>query len=83
MNKGLWIVLQNCHLVPSFNPVIEKIYDSINEKTQHLGVSSNKDYLTPDQQLQAQPQNVNVNFRLWLTLQSTPNFPHSILKRGI
>eukprot|EP00818_Percolomonas_sp_WS_P004750 CAMPEP_0117444502 /NCGR_PEP_ID=MMETSP0759-20121206/5277_1 /TAXON_ID=63605 /ORGANISM="Percolomonas cosmopolitus, Strain WS" /LENGTH=4349 /DNA_ID=CAMNT_0005236577 /DNA_START=155 /DNA_END=13203 /DNA_ORIENTATION=- len=57
--RGNWVVLQNCHLAPSWMPTLEKIVDTF---------KSGKTAAT---------------FRLWLTSMPTPEFPISILQRGI
>eukprot|EP00818_Percolomonas_sp_WS_P004771 CAMPEP_0117446884 /NCGR_PEP_ID=MMETSP0759-20121206/6580_1 /TAXON_ID=63605 /ORGANISM="Percolomonas cosmopolitus, Strain WS" /LENGTH=4305 /DNA_ID=CAMNT_0005239183 /DNA_START=148 /DNA_END=13065 /DNA_ORIENTATION=- len=57
--RGNWVVLQNCHLCPSWMPDLEKIVDTFQK---------NK---TAD------------TFRLWLTSMPSPDFPASVLQKGV
>ncbi|KAL4494234.1 hypothetical protein ABPG73_018753, partial [Tetrahymena malaccensis] len=55
---GSWVLLQNCHLAPSFMPRLEKI-------------------------LETYPEDVDREFRIWLTSMPSDVFPPSILMKGI
>jgi len=57
--SGKWVLLQNCHLAPSFMNTLENIVEKF-----------------PEQEL-------NPEFRLWLTACPSPAFPISILQNGI
>jgi dynein heavy chain len=59
MDRGLWLLLQNCHLAVSWLPRLEQVIEAI------------------------KPEEVNRDFRLWLTSMPSPEFPVSILHRGI
>jgi len=58
---GKWVLLQNCHLAPSFMPKLETIVEKFIETV---------DEMNPD-------------FRLWLTACPSPAFPISILQMGV
>lgn len=38
MERGCWVLLQNCHLAPSWMPTLEKIVDSIQPEKVSEGV---------------------------------------------
>jgi len=59
MDRGHWLLLQNCHLAVSWLPRLEILIEKI------------------------KPEEVNRDFRLWLTSMPSPDFPVSILQRGI
>jgi dynein heavy chain len=59
MDRGLWLMLQNCHLAVSWLPRLEMVIEGI------------------------KPEEVNRDFRLWLTSMPSPDFPVSILQKGI
>jgi dynein heavy chain, axonemal len=61
MQEGKWVLLQNCHLAPSFMPNLERIIEQNAEK----------------------PENVNRDFRMWLTSMPSDIFPPTILMRGV
>jgi dynein heavy chain len=67
--RGHWIVLQNCHLMPSWLKSLEKIiYDLKSTETQTSSKTTSK---------------INENFRLWLTTDVTPDFPIGILQSSL
>lgn len=59
MDRGHWLMLQNCHLAVSWLPRLEMLIEKI------------------------KPEEVNRDFRLWLTSMPSPDFPVSILQKGI
>ncbi|EAY19693.1 Dynein heavy chain family protein [Trichomonas vaginalis G3] len=59
MDRGHWLLLQNCHLAVSWLPRLEILIEKI------------------------KPEEVNRDFRLWLTSMPSADFPVSILQRGI
>lgn len=59
--EGSWVLLQNCHLAPSFMPELERILEN----------------------MELQPENVNDDFRIWLTTMPSEVFPPSILMKSI
>ncbi|OHT02341.1 Dynein heavy chain family protein [Tritrichomonas foetus] len=59
MDRGHWLMLQNCHLAVSWLPRLEMLIERI------------------------KPEEVNRDFRLWLTSMPSPDFPVSILQKGI
>ncbi|CAD8115295.1 unnamed protein product [Paramecium sonneborni] len=63
VKEGKWVLLQNCHLAPSFMPELERIHE---------------------QEICAKPpQEVNTDFRIWLTSMPSNVFPVTLLMRGI
>jgi dynein heavy chain len=56
---GKWVLLQNCHLAPSFMPKLETMVEKF------------------------VPEDMNQDFRLWLTACPSPAFPISILQLSI
>jgi len=60
-SSGKWVLLQNCHLAPSFMGTLEGIVEKFVEQV---------DEMNPD-------------FRLWLTACPSPAFPISILQMGV
>lgn len=59
MQKGGWVLLQNCHLAVSWLPELEKIVEEFS------------------------PENMNADFRLWLSSMPSNQFPISILQNGV
>jgi dynein heavy chain len=59
MDRGHWLMLQNCHLAVSWLPRLEMLIERI------------------------KPEEVNRDFRLWLTSMPSPDFPVSILQKGV
>lgn len=57
MTEGKWVLLQNCHLAPSFMPELERILENA--------------------------ENINKDFRIWLTSMPSNIFPVAILMKGI
>eukprot|EP00747_Dinoflagellata_sp_TGD_P142224 gnl/TRDRNA2_/TRDRNA2_176217_c4_seq1.p1 gnl/TRDRNA2_/TRDRNA2_176217_c4~~gnl/TRDRNA2_/TRDRNA2_176217_c4_seq1.p1 ORF type:complete len:1013 (+),score=257.37 gnl/TRDRNA2_/TRDRNA2_176217_c4_seq1:215-3040(+) len=57
--SGKWVLLQNCHLAPSFMATLETLVEKLD------------------------PEEMNKDFRLWLTACPSPAFPISILQLGI
>lgn len=63
METGGWVILENCHLFPSWMPELSKLVEEIFE---------------------AKPgQDVNKEFRLFLTTKPTEVFPQSVLQISI
>jgi dynein heavy chain len=59
MDRGHWLMLQNCHLAVSWLARLEMLIEKI------------------------KPEEVNRDFRLWLTSMPSPDFPVAILQKGI
>ncbi|KAH0794861.1 dynein heavy chain 1, axonemal [Histomonas meleagridis] len=59
MDRGHWLLLQNCHLAISWLPKLEMLIENI------------------------KPDEINRDFRLWLTSMPSKDFPVSILQKGI
>merc|ERR1740138_758930 len=57
--NGKWVLLQNCHLAPSFMGTLETLVEKLDDN------------------------DLNPDFRLWLTACPSPAFPISILQNGI
>ena len=57
MAEGKWVLLQNCHLAPSFMPELQRILENA--------------------------ENINKDFRIWLTSMPSNVFPVTILMKGI
>ena len=57
MTEGKWVLLQNCHLAPSFMLELERILENA--------------------------ENINKDFRIWLTSMPSNIFPVAILMKGI
>merc|ERR1740138_251896 len=57
--NGKWVLLQNCHLAPSFMATLEGLVEKLD------------------------PNELNKDFRLWLTACPSPQFPISILQMGV
>jgi dynein heavy chain len=57
--SGKWVLLQNCHLAPSFMQTLEGLVEKLDDN------------------------DLNPDFRLWLTACPSPAFPISILQNGI
>ena len=68
---GTWLVLQNCHLYPSWMPELDKKFKDITARV----VADNE--ALPDDQI------VHPEFRLWLTSKPNKDFPVSILQRSV
>jgi len=65
---GSWVLLQNCHLYPSWMPRLEQICEQLEMRQQTRG--SNAD-------------NTHSGFRLWLTSYPSEVFPATVLQSGI
>lgn len=59
MDRGHWLLLQNCHLAVSWLPRLEILIEKM------------------------KPDEINRDFRLWLTSMPSPDFPVAILQKGI
>jgi dynein heavy chain len=59
MDRGHWLLLQNCHLAVSWLPRLEVLIERI------------------------KPDEINREFRLWLTSMPSDDFPVAILQRGV
>lgn len=68
---GSWLVLQNCHLYPSWMPTLGKMFKDL----QRRSGSSPK--------LLEGEEPVDENFRLWLTSKPSSAFPVSVLQSSV
>ncbi|CAK9103626.1 Dynein axonemal heavy chain 7 (Axonemal beta dynein heavy chain 7) (Ciliary dynein heavy chain 7) (Dynein heavy chain-like protein 2) (hDHC2) [Durusdinium trenchii] len=87
--SGSWIVLQNCHLYPSWMPTLEQVLEEINQ-----GFASQKDGGGGAVPMSGLDQggggstkegvkSFKADFRLWLTSYPSAQFPVSILQNGV
>ena len=70
--RGHWVVLQNCHLMPSWLRTLEKIIYQL-KSSSTKGSDGKND----------QNSKINPSFRLWLTTDATPDFPIGILQSSL
>jgi dynein heavy chain, axonemal len=80
MERGTWVLLQNCHLAVSWMPVLERLVEGdfffcylfiLFFYTKYLFIVG----IAPDK--------VHRDFRLWLTSMPSDKFPVSVLQNGI
>ncbi|KAA0178390.1 hypothetical protein FNF27_00239 [Cafeteria roenbergensis] len=71
--EGTWVFLQNCHLSISWMPAMEKIIEEYVEAAKAVA----------DGEEVRSGRAPAPGFRLWLSSSPHPNFPISVLQRGI
>lgn len=69
LSAGTWVILQNCHLALSWLPQLEALIEQIQVQLEKR--DKDKEF------------KVNIDFRLWLTTASTPDFPQQLLMDGV
>mmetsp|Transcript_10117 Transcript_10117/g.7583 ORF Transcript_10117/g.7583 Transcript_10117/m.7583 type:complete len:361 (+) Transcript_10117:1154-2236(+) len=87
---GGWVVLQNCHLCPSFLPELEYLIELMqpqaalsSQKTKKIDYGGREPTQKKNAGAQFDERPPNQDFRLWLTSNSCTEFPISILQNSI
>ncbi|GBG26414.1 Dynein heavy chain 7, axonemal [Hondaea fermentalgiana] len=71
--KGSWVVLQNCHLYPSWMPTLEQIVERLGHTYSKAGVGIGG----------GEAERPSEDFRLWLTSYPSEKMPVAILQSGV
>ena len=78
IKEGNWVVLQNCHLAPSWMPQLEKICE-VRRLCSIFRLIFNCFGLLQE----FNPDTIHPDFRLWLTSYPSDKFPVAILQNGV
>jgi dynein heavy chain len=83
--EGQWIILQNCHMCPTFFPILENRI--VETKKMQENMKKNKEEGKDDEEADAQEIDeenmVNDNFRFWITTMPTEEFPTYVMQNSI
>lgn len=83
--SGKWVVLQNCHLFPSWMPSLERLVDTLATEAAHAEAARAREGAHADDELSASARTptISPDFRLWLTSQASDRFPKSVLQTAV
>lgn len=74
--EGKWIILQNCHMCPSFMPLLEtRVVETTNNYKAKKADADEKE--------EDETKIVNPQFRFWITTMPDENFPTYIMQNSI
>lgn len=83
--EGQWIILQNCHMCPTFFPILENRI--VETKKMQENMKKNKEEGKDEEEADAQEIDeenmVNDNFRFWITTMPTEEFPTYVMQNSI
>lgn len=83
--EGQWIILQNCHMCPTFFPILENRI--VETKKMQENMKKNKEEGKDDEDADAQDIDeenmVHDNFRFWITTMPTEEFPTYVMQNSI
>lgn len=82
---GQWMILQNCHMCPSFFPILEnrivetkKLHDNMNKSK-----ADGKDEDEGEAQEIDEDERVDDRFRFWVSTMPTEDFPTFVMQNSI
>ena len=81
--RGLWIMLQNCHLLPKWLKTLEKVLEKVRRRMLYSQISCHTRIGHSDARAWVQITEPHRDFRLWLTTDPTDAFPLGILQRSL
>jgi dynein heavy chain len=76
---GSWVLLQNCHLAPSWMPKLERLV----EESASILAAQKAEQSQAVRGTQKKKERLHSAFRLWLTTYPSEHFPPSILQNSV